>query len=177
MMMILMNRIIPNRSFFQEHRGYSELRRDFPSLHICKDFMRLVSCWQSDDQHEVPLFSTMKVNTQHVPAEKMKSTTEADVLPIPYDVSRVQSLTEGVTPETAKYRINVKFALFSGMDMDDISKLEGGKESFNQLIKFLVLHAKTKRQIFLSGGIFGLTGSLDDITDELLIGKAMYVVR
>lgn len=104
----------------------------------------------------------------------MEPTSEASSLSVPYDVAKVQSLTEGVTTENAKYRINVKFALFSGMDVSMLEKLEKGDESFNHLIRFLIMKAANKNQIFLSGGVFGLVNDLSDVTEDLLVGKAMY---
>ena len=115
----------------------------------------------------------MKLNTQHVNAATMEPTPEASALSVPYDVAKVQSLTEGVTTENAKYRINVKFALFSGMDVSMLEKLEKGEESFNHLIRFLIMKAATKNQIFLAGGVFGLVNDLSDVTEDLLVGKAM----
>ena len=169
-----MSSIIPSRVFFNERRCYSDLHRDFPSLHICKDFTRLVSCWQNDDQSEVPLFGTVKLTTRHMTTAIVKPTSEALSLNTPFDAAKVRSLTEGITHENAKYRINVKFALFSGMDVSNLDKLEKGEETFNHLIRFLVMKASNKDQIFLSGGVFGLVNSLEDVSDELLIGKAMY---
>ena len=119
----------------------------------------------------------MKLNTQHVNAATMEPTPEASSLPVPFDVTKVQSLTEGVTTENAKYRINVKFALFSGMDVSMLEKLEKGDESFNHLIRFLIMKAANKNQIFLSGGVFGLVNDLSDVTEDLLIGKVMYRLR
>ena len=137
--------------------------------------MRLVSCWQNDDQSEVPLFGTVTLKPEHVQAISMQDTAESATLPPPYDPSRLTAITEGITTETAKYRINVKFALFSGMDMNEISKLEKNEKTFSQLIQFLVMRVSEKKQILLSGGVFGLVDRLDEVTDELLIGKAMYV--
>ena len=137
--------------------------------------MRLVSCWQNDDQSEVPLFGTVTLKPEHVQATSMQDTAESATLPPPYDPSRLTAITEGITTETAKYRINVKFALFSGMDMNEISKLEKNEKTFSQLIQFLVMRVSEKKQILLSGGVFGLVDRLDEVTDELLIGKAMYV--
>ena len=115
----------------------------------------------------------MKLSTQHVAANTMQPTSEAASLGTPYDSAKVKSLTEGITHENAKYRINVKFALFSGMDVSMLDKLEKGEETFNHLIRFLVMKATNKGQIFLSGGVFGLVNSLEDVSDDLLIGKAM----
>lgn len=159
----------------QPVRGVAELQRDCPDLYICKDYMRVVSCWQDDETCTIPLFGTIRMNTHHVPSQRVVPSDIASTLPpIPHK-EEIKSLIAGT--KEVKYSVNVKFTLFSGMDLANINQLKEGKETFNHLIRFLVLKSSSKDQIFLPGGSFGKFDNIDDITDELLIGRAIDYAR
>lgn len=169
------NRSIPNRVYMQPVRGVAELQRDYPDLYICKDYMRVVSCWQDDETCEIPLFGTIHMNTHHVSSQRVVPSEACSTLPpIPHK-EEIKNMMAGT--KDVKYSVNVKFTLFSGMDLANINQLKSGKETFNHLIRFLVLKSSNKDQIFLPGGSFGKFDNIDDITDELLIGRAIDYAR
>lgn len=159
----------------QPVRGVAELKRDYPDLYICKDYMRVVSCWQDDETCDIPLFGTIRMNTHHVPSQQVVPSEISSTLPpIPHK-EEIKNLIAGT--KEVKYSVNVKFTLFSGMDLASIKQLKEGKETFNHLIRFLILKSSSKDQIFLPGGSFGKFDNIDDITDELLIGRAIDYAR
>ena len=167
------NREVPNRLFFVDSRCVSEVQRDFPAMYVCRDFMRLVTCWQSEDENALPLFGTVNITTQHYMTHRVQPTEVAKALPALPTEQDAKQLLASVPQTDVHYRVNVKFALFSGMDVAELSKLVSGEESFNHLIRFMVLKAASKDQIFLPGGVFGKVSSLEDISNDMLIDCAM----
>lgn len=166
-------REIPSRLFFVDSRCVAEVQRDFPAMYVCRDFMRLVTCWQNEDESALPLFGTVNITTQHFMTHRVQPTEAAKALqPLPTE-QETQQLLANVPPADVHFRVNVKFALFSGMDVAELPKLVSGDESFNHLIRFLVLKATAKDQIFLPGGVFGKVSSLEDVSNEMLIDCAM----
>ena len=135
--------------------------------------MRLVTCWQSEDENALPLFGTVNITTQHYMTHRVQPTEAAKALPALPTEQDAKQLLASVPQTDVHYRVNVKFALFSGMDVAELSKLVSGEESFNHLIRFLVLKAASKDQIFLPGGVFGKVSSLEDISNDMLIDCAM----
>ena len=171
------NRSIPNRVYFQPIRGIAELKRDYPHLYICKDFMKVVSCWKENEDNEIPLFGTIKMNTEHLAVEKSIPTEISyHIQPVPCK-EKIRSLLATAASQEIKYSVNVKLALFSGFDLMNLSKLKSGEDTLNHLIRFLVLKTASKDHIFLPGGNFGKFNKLDDITDDLLIGRMIDYAR
>ena len=170
----MITRTLPNRVFFVDTRCVSEVQRDFPTMYVCRDFMRLVTCWQNEDETPLPLFGTVNLNTQHYHVNRITPTASAGSIPALKTEEAAKQLLASVASADVHYRVNVKFALFSGMNVAEMAKLVKGEESFNHLIRFLVLKAASKDQIFLPGGSFGKVSSLEEVTNDMLIDCAMW---
>ena len=166
-------RAIPDRLYFQSVRTVPELQRDCPNLYVCQDFMKLVPCWQNDPLG-VPLFGKASIRTAHCAAELAEPTEAAATLPAIAAAKQSQALLRSVAPSAVRFRINVKMALFSGLDIAESAFLEKDDASLNRLIHFLVLKAVNKDQIFLVGGQFGLVADLQSVSNAMLIGKLVY---
>ena len=164
------NRSIPNRVYFQASRSVSELQRDCPDLYVCQDFMRLDTCWQNENGG-IPLFGVISLKSQHLPLSEIETNTEP--LPEIKIMKKTNNLLRSVSPADVKYRINVKMALFSGIDIANSSSLESSDSPLNHMLHFLILKAVNKDQIFLVGGQYGLVSNLSDVSEDMLIGKLM----
>ena len=139
--------------------------------------MKVVSCWQDNEDNEMPLFGTIKMNTEHLAVqESIPTEASYHIQPISCK-EKIRSLLATAASQEIKYSVNVKLTLFSGLDLVNLSKLETGEDSFNHLIRFLVLKTASKDHIFLPGGNLGKFNSLDEITDEVLIGRVIDYAR
>lgn len=139
--------------------------------------MKVVSCWQDNEDNEMPLFGTIKMNTEHLAVqESIPTEASYHIQPISCK-EKIRSLLATAASQEIKYSVNVKLSLFSGLDLVNLSKLETGEDTFNHLIRFLVLKTASKDHIFLPGGNLGKFNSLDEITDEVLIGRVIDYAR
>ena len=101
--------------------------------------MKVVSCWQDNEDNEMPLFGTIKMNTEHLAVqESIPTEASYHIQPISCK-EKIRSLLATAASQEIKYSVNVKLTLFSGLDLVNLSKLETGKDTFNHLIRFLVL--------------------------------------
>ena len=171
--MVLKGRGAPERVYFQAVRGVPELQRDCPNLYVCQDFMRLVTCWQNDP-HPLPLFAKAAIRVAHLPLAATEP-AEPALAALPAGKAG-QAVLRSVAAEAVRFRINVKLALFSGVDIAEKGLYEKEEASLNHFIQFLVLKAVNKDQIFLVGGQFGLVADLQSVSDAMLIAKLMFVV-
>ena len=147
-----------------------ELQRDCPNLYVCQDFMRLVACWQAAP-HALPLFAKAAIRVAHLP---VAATEPAATVPGELPAGKAgQAVLRSVAASEVRFRINVKLALFSGVDIAESALFEKEEASLNHFIQFLVLKAVNKDQIFLVGGQFGLVADLRSVSDAMLIAKLM----
>ena len=132
--------------------------------------MRLDTCWQNESGG-IPLFGVISFKSQHLPLTEIEPNTE----PLPENkiMKKTNNLLRSVSSTDVKYRINVKMALFSGIDIADSSSLENSDSSLNHMLHFLILKAVNKDQILLVGGQYGLVSNLKDVSNDMLIGKLM----